>query len=251
MKYINNLQAPEPFFRAVKNDTYDSGGSDFTATSLANPPKVYALMKKYGEGLETEANTRVASLIGQAIHKLAERAARPGIDLVEQRYFSKFLGYKVSAQIDLLEQDTGILYDWKSTKAYAFHQKTGAGQKPEYITQMNIGLELLRRNNLEARELHIIALLKDWDEKKAEADPGYPQSEVIEVSLPIWSREKTVAYIEERIQLHVKALKELPECSSKDTWGGNRCRRWCDVNSVCEQYKAVQALKTNKLFTKE
>ena len=240
MKITNKAKCPEPFYRAILNDSYNNGGSDFTATSLANPPRATALFKAFSEEIEIEAHTRTQSLIGQSVHFLAERAARKGVDIVEKRYFAYFnvddTNYVVSGQIDLFEPDTGILYDWKSTKTYAFHQRTGGGQKPEYIQQMNVCLHLMRMNGLDAKSLRIIALLKDWDEKKAQADAGYPQIEVFEVDIPIWPTMKTISYIEERIRLHVKARHFLPNCSKEDTWNGRRCERWCDSSTKCEPY---------------
>jgi hypothetical protein len=158
--------------------------------------------------------------------------------------------WTVSAQVDLYEPDTGNLYDWKTTKAYAFSKKAGSGRKPEWIEQMNIGAEIMRRQTtpIVPRSLQIIAMLKDWNKRDA-ATGSHPPSEVVAVELPLWEREKVVAHIEERIRLHVQARQKLPACTMKETWGGNRCGQWCDAASVCEQYKI--SLKTGIMLSKE
>lgn len=252
MKLTNKFGLPDAFFRAIQNDPYDSK-SDFSASSISNPARATALIAKHGADLEIDVSGRVAATIGQGAHSILERAARPAIDIIETRYMSTFtvdgLPYTVSAQIDLLEQDSGTLYDWKTTKSYAFHKKSGAGKKPDWIVQLNIGLELLRRNGLDAKSLQIIGLLKDWDKRKAATEQGYPPTEVMTVECPIWEREKTCAYIEERIRAHVAAKVELPQCSTKETWGGNRCGQWCDANSVCDQYQSM--LKTGLVKQEE
>ena len=245
MKYTNRYGLPEAFVRAVVNDTYSKGHSDFSATGLAEPARASALKSQFNGSLEVDVSTRVAAIIGQGTHSTAERAARPGIDLCEERLFAEFnvdgARYIVSAQLDLFEMDTGVLYDWKTTKAYAFSKAAGGGQKPEWQQQLNVGAEILRRNGKEVKSLCIIALLKDWNKRDA-GKVGYPSAEVVSVVLPLWHSSKTVDYIEARTRAHVLAKVTLPLCTSSETWGGRKCGSWCDASSVCEQYQG--ALKT-------
>lgn len=247
MKYSNKYGLPQVFVRAVENDPYDKGESDFSATGLAEPPRASALKAQFKDELLVDVSSRVASIIGQGTHSIAERAARPNLDLCEDRLFAEFtvdgVKYIVSAQLDLFEKDTGNLYDWKTTKAYAFSKKAGSGKKPEWIQQLNVGAELLRRNGFEPKALFIIALLKDWN--KREAGGSHPESEVVSVELPMWEPLQTEIYIEERIRAHVKARAALPDCTPKETWGGNRCGQWCDANTVCTQYQ--EQIKTGLL----
>lgn len=242
--YSNVHGLPQAFVRATVNDPYDKGESDYSATGLSEPPRCSALMEKFRGSPEliVDVSSRVAAIIGQGAHSIAERAARPGVDLCEKRLFAKFevdgKAYTISAQLDLYETDTGVLYDWKTTKAYAFSKKAGSGKKPEWITQLNIGAELLRRQpeGYEPKALSILAMLKDWKE----GDASHPESEVVAVDLPMWPREKVVAFIEERIRLQVAARIELPQCTSAETWGGRKCPKWCDAKTVCDQYKNLQ-----------
>lgn len=245
MKYTNKYGLPNVYCRAAMNDPYNKGPSDFSSTGLGAPPRQTALLALYPDKVEVDVSSRVAAIIGQGTHSVAERAVRPGIDMCEERIFASFevdgTAYTVSAQLDLFEKDTGILYDWKTTKAYAFSKKAGSGKKPEWIEQLNIGAELLRRNGYMPLELQIIAMLKDWNKREA-GSAGMPESEVLAVKLPLWTSEEATAHIENRIRLHVAARTHLPECNSKETWGGNRCGQWCDASSVCEQYQEM--LKT-------
>lgn len=245
MKITNRFNLPNVFVRAVENDPYDKGESDFSATGLSEPPRASALKIQFEGKLEVDASSRVAAIIGQGAHTIAERAARPNLDICEKRFFAPFnvdgAEFVISAQIDLFEKDTGALFDWKSTKAFAFSKKAGGGQKPEWITQMNIGAEIMNRNGIEVKSLHIIALLKDWEERKAMSG-DHPKTEVVAVDLPLWEMANTVRYIEDRIRAHVTARAVLPLCTSSENWQGRKCGKWCDVSSVCEQYQ--QSLKT-------
>lgn len=240
MRITNKFGLPEAFVRAVINDPYDRGDSDYSATSLETPARAMALIAQNSDKIEIDASTKVAVIIGQGAHKIAERAARPGIDICEKRYFAKFnvdgIEYTVSAQIDLYETDSGCLYDWKSTKAFAFNKKSGGGKKPEWVSQMNIGAEIMRRNSIEPKSITIIALLKDWNKREAKTI-GYPPTEVMAVKLDLWTSEETTRYIEEKIRAHVKAKDTLPLCSSKESWSGRRCDGWCDAALFCSQYQ--------------
>lgn len=244
MKYSNKYNLPDVFVRAVVNDPYDNQGSDFTPSSLDDAPLAYALKKAYGDKLIVDVSSRVAAVIGQGAHSIAERAARPGLDLCEERLFSTFnidgKDYKISAAIDLYEKDSGYLYDWKTTKAYAFSKKAGSGKKPSWIAQMNIGAELLRRHGHAPSKLTIIAMLKDWSAHEA-GTAGCPEQEVTAVELPLWPSEQVVAYVTGRVRALTTATVKS-DCSSKDNWGGRRCAQWCDASSVCPIYQ--ESLKT-------
>jgi hypothetical protein len=242
IKYTNKHGLPEAFVRAAVNDPYDAGDCDFTPSSLGTPPRALALLRS-AESVEVDVSSRVDAIIGNGAHSIAERAARPGVDICEKRYFAKFevdgQTYTVSAQIDLYETDTGHLQDWKTTKAYAFSKK--AGGKAEWAEQMNICAELMRRNGLTPKKLTIIGMLKDWNKKDAEAgDPGMPRVAVVAQEQVMWDSAAVVKHIEDRIRAHVAAKKELPACTPGETWGGRRCAQWCDASSVCDQFKQSQ-----------
>lgn len=249
MKYTNNYNLPEAFVRAIANDPYSREGSDFSPSSLALPSRAWALIERNYDRLTVDVSTRVASIIGQGSHLVAERAARSGVDIAEKRYFSEFCvddkTYKVSAQIDLFETNTGKLYDWKTAKTFAFFRKSGGGKKPEWIAQMNIGAELMRRNGLEPLSLTIIAFLKDWN-KGAILTPGYPQTEVMAVDLPMWPPGEVEKYIQNRIRSHVQAKDLLPMCTKEEAWYGRRCEQYCEAAQVCNQYH--ESRKTGIFF---
>lgn len=253
MKYTNKHGAPDAWFRAVANDPYDRGDT-YSPSMLNNPARATALLEQNPD-VEVDVSSRVAATIGQGAHAILERAARPGIDIVEKRFSRKIvvdgITYIVSAQVDLIETDVKRMSDWKTTKAYAFHAKTGRGKKPEWESQLNIGRWVLagQEDPIIIDELVIVGLLKDWDMRKAQTETGYPVTEIMQAQQKVWTLEETEAWIADRIRAIVAARKELPQCSMKETWGGNRCGRWCDASSVCEQYQ--ETLKTGILKKSE
>lgn len=218
MKITNNSNLPAALVKAIQNDPYDKGDSDFTATSLIKPARISALEARHAHEIEEEAEDGLYRLYGQVAHGILERANMA--DLAEKRFFSTFavdgVDYKISAQMDTLSITDGALSDFKFTTSWGF--KKNNPPKPEWIAQLNMQLELLRRNGMDAKSLQIIGLLRDWQIRDAAKDENYPQTPVAIQSIPMWTREQTVAFIEMRIAEHVKARMILPECSTDERW---------------------------------
>lgn len=218
MKLTNKSNLPEALVRALQNDSYDSGDSDFTATSLLKPPRVTALEKRHRHEIEEDAEDGLYRLYGQVAHGILERANMA--DLAEKRFFAEFTvdgkTYKVSAQLDTLSLTNGTLSDFKFTTSWGF--KANQPPKPEWVAQLNIQLELMRRNGLDANALQIIGLLRDWQIREAKFNKDYPQAPVSTLAIPMWSREQTTSFIGMRIKAHVDAQTNLPECTPDERW---------------------------------
>lgn len=212
----NRSNLPAALVNAMKNDPYDKGDSDFTATSLIKPARIVKLEKLHAHEISEDAEDGLYRLYGQVAHGILERAN--DIDLAEKRFFSTFnvngKDYKVSAQLDTLSLTDGMLSDFKFTTSWGF--KTNVPPKPEWVAQLNIQLELLRRNGLDAKSLQIIGLLRDWQINQAKADVFYPQAPVATQPIVIWSREQTISFIKMRIAAHVD--KELAQCDEGERW---------------------------------
>lgn len=215
VKITNASNFPDALVRAVQNDGYDKGDCAFSVTELLKPPRLRALLVKHAEEMEEDVEDRIFALLGQVVHGILERAN--ALDLCEKRFFASFDGYVVSAQIDSLELDSnGVLTDWKCTTAYKF--KEGEPPDFEYEAQVNMQLEILRQNGLNAKALQIVGILRDYSPAKRRQDPQYPRKRVKKMPLRMWSREEAVAFIKKRIRLHVAAGESLPECTGEERW---------------------------------
>lgn len=235
MKLTNKYNLAQPIVDAVTNDKYDKGECDFSVTELIKPARVRALEKEYWNVLEEDVSDRGWSLIGQISHTLLERANRT--KLVEKRFFGEIDGYKISGQIDSLCLENGILQDYKTSAAYAFF--SNRPPKEEWVAQLNMQLELLRQNDLDAKSLEIVGIVRDFQLSKV-GTSGYPKHMFPIVPIPLWDREKTRDYMSERIKAHIKAIKDLPRCTAAEAWAGRRCKDYCLVSQYCAQYKKAQ-----------
>jgi hypothetical protein len=215
VKITNKSNFPEALVKAVVNDSYNKGACDFSVTELLKPPRQRALMIKHAEELEEDVEDRIWALLGQVVHGILERANMA--DLCEKRFFATIDGFIVSAQIDSLSLDgNGVLTDWKCTTVYKF--KDGEPPPDDYVAQLNMQLEILRQNGLDAKALQIVGILRDYSPSKSRTDYGYPKKRVVKMPLPMWSREQTVSFMKERIALHLGAEKSLPECTGEERW---------------------------------
>lgn len=214
MNLTNKSNLPEAIIKALQNDGYNSGDSDFTATSLLKPARLAALEKRHKDEAQEDAEDGLYRLYGQIAHGILERANEA--DLSEKRFFAEFKGYKVSAQIDTLSLKDGVLSDFKFSTAWGF--KKDSDPKPEWCAQLNIQLELMRANGLDAQKLQIVGLLRDWQISKAKEDSNYPQKPIVILDIPMWSRKTTQLFIEMRIAAHVAAEVSLPECTPEERW---------------------------------
>ncbi len=225
MRGLTNISGlPDALIKAMENDPYSSGGSDYTATSLIKPVQIKALEDRHADKIQEDAEDGLYRLYGQVAHGILERANR--IDLAEKRFFSTFtVGGKdfiVSAQLDTLSVTNETLSDFKFTTSWGF--KKSSPPKADWIAQLNIQLELMRRNGLDAKKLQIIGLLRDWQIRDSKTNPDYPPAPVAVLEIPMWSRAQTCSFIEMRIAEHEKAKitpdQMLPECSFEDRYAG-------------------------------
>lgn len=241
MKFSNQYNLPSPVLRAIENDPYTSAGSDISTTSLINPPQIEALKKRYEDQITEDASERIWSLLGQATHVIAERAA--GADVIpEKRYFAEAEGWKLSGQVDLIDGTT--LIDYKVTSVWTYLYKS---RLVEWAAQGNVNRWLYWKNTgAEITKLENILVLRDWSRRDAEKyseSKGYPPVQVVVQPLELWSLEKAESYIKARILLHQAARaaadENMPPCSDEERWLRNgkaaRCADYCPVSTFCHQ----------------
>lgn len=209
-----------------QNAKYDKGNSDRSVTQLIAPPQIDVLRKKYFSEMEKDISEEWWATFGSAIHYILEM----GVDHTqtpEERLFLNVNGWTISGAIDLQTPvEGGIrISDYKVTTAYPLTVTDG---KIEWEQQLNMQAYLVESNKgVKVVDVEIIAIVRDWDRKKAVIDLNYPAAPVVKVPVRLWSREEQEAYILERVALHQMADmasetgEDLPECSAEDRWVKN------------------------------
>lgn len=221
MKITNKFNVPETLFALASRDSYSKGKADYSVTEIISPPRIQRLRETHWHELEQDVADMLWSLLGSALHVVAERS-QVANHTTEERLYVKLNGVTLSGAIDL-QHDTGdgiIITDYKFTSAWAVRS-----DKPEWEQQQNIYKYLVETvKHTPVKALRICALIRDWSRREAAAKPDYPQSPIQIVELPMWTHQEAEAFIKERLELHRMAKvasdwgEELPACSEEDRW---------------------------------
>ena len=221
MNITNKFNLPQPFVDLVSGDTYSKGESDITTTGLAQPPKIAELTRRHSSEITMDASEKVWTMMGTANHYVLEQIAlrNPERYIIERRYYLDVDGVKLGGQIDLFDRETETLWDYKVSSVY----KAMSDDKLEWTKQANVNKLLCEHNGIHPKKLAILLVCKDWKRKEAEFKADYPKCAILEIPLPIWREEETLAYIKSRINLHnaAKLIEEedaIPVCTEEERW---------------------------------
>jgi len=220
MQITNELRLPESIVEAVKNDEYTRGDSDISVTQLIDPPQKIALIEANDDKIVEDASDRLWSLYGQLIHGLLERADTGAV--TEQRLYMEILGWKIGGQMDRLvigegkDPDALILEDYKFTTVYSVK---GGQPKKEWIEQQNCYAQILRSNGFKVDAINVVVIFRDWSKMKVLREQDYPRKQAVSIPIPLWTEERTLTFMRERVMLHqsVRAGNKI-ECTPDEQW---------------------------------
>ena len=223
MPVSNKFNLPEVVVRALTVDTYSRGNSDISITTLIDSPRIGILQKEHESEIEQDAVDFLWSRFGTSVHNMFEDAAE-GDDtcISEERLFNNVEGWTVSGAIDLqhIEPDGVVVSDYKVTSVWSVIY-----DKVEWHRQLNCYAWLVRHaKQLPVKQLRIIAILRDWQRRKAEEGGNYPESPIMIVDIPLWSDSEQDDYVDTRVRMHQSAHggwafdDELPNCSDSERW---------------------------------
>lgn len=228
MKITNTTGLPKIIEEWAKADSYERGTAEFTTTELIKPQRILALERKHRDEITVDVTELAWRLSGQAKHVIFERVAKQDPDryVAEQRYTMACAGTVISGQLDLLDKDEQVLYDYKESKVWK--EILGADDK-DWVAQANINAFLCYHiGNYPVKRLVNIVIYRDWAIRQAQRDSKYPQSPIKAWHLERWDHNRTLQYIQHRVKLHqaAGAAKNgtLPLCSPEERW--QRPSKW-------------------------
>ena len=240
MRLTNHYNLPEAMLN-VMGQFRKPQEKRISVTELVGAPLIRHLRMKHWEELEEDASELLWALLGQSVHYALEKGT-PLDAIQEERLEAKFGDIVISGQSDLWHRN--IIEDYKVTSTYAFL----LGDKPDWERQLNVYGYLWARNGFDVTGLKIRAILRDWVKSKSLQDESYPKIPFVTVNIPLWPIEKTEAYIQERIRLH---LAEPTECTPEEKWtrpttyavmknGAKRASRVLDTQEESEKWMGDQ-----------
>ena len=221
MKITNKFNVPETLVALATRDYYTKGKSDYSVTEIISPPRIQRLRRKHFEEIEQDVSDMLWMLLGTALHVVAERSEVLG-HTNEERLSAGINGIILSGAIDLQKDDEdGVtITDYKFTSAWAL-----MNDKPEWEQQQNIYKYLVERvKKKPVKGLKICALIRDWSRRDAQNKSDYPQAPIQVIDIPMWTFDRTEAFIKERVEMHRDSKvsadwgDELPLCSEEERW---------------------------------
>jgi hypothetical protein len=222
MKTTNQFNLPDPVFKALTNDTYTTGDSNRSITTLIDSPRIRIQKSELSEVIYEDASEKIWSILGTAVHNIFEDHAE-GNYLSEERLFVDINGWKVSGAIDIqkTEDDGSVtIMDYKCTSVWSV-----IFDKVEWHNQLNAYAYLVRKaKKVKVNKLQIVAVLRDWKKREAQMKDDYPYAPIMIVDVPLWDEAVAAEYVEGRVKLHQDAEfsrlvgEDLPLCSDKERW---------------------------------
>lgn len=265
MKITNHFGIPEPLVALASKEYYTKGKADYSVTEIMSPPRIQRLRRIYQQDITQDATDMLWSLLGSALHVVAERSEIAS-HINEERLFIEVDGVVLSGSIDLQKQVKGgvELADYKFTSVWAV-----MNDKPEWEQQLNVYAWMVSKvKNLQVKKLQICAILRDWSSRKAQTESDYPKAQIQMIDIPIWDLKKTEQYIKERIELHREAKvladwgSELPKCTDEERWlrstvyavkkeGNKKAVKLFEVKDDADQFVANADEKDRKKLSVE
>jgi hypothetical protein len=245
MRITNSLGLPQSVFEALCNKEYSKEGADISVTELIDSPRVRVLKKQNFDKIEFEAETLLASFLGTCFHKGIEAGTKTGT--AERRLAIDVNGWKLSGGMD--HYHDGVLTDYKTATTWKTMLDCADGRIEDFENQLNVYAHILRENGHPVKKLMLFVLFKDWNNGSFGQNVrrgnifvpnergGYPERTWVHFEVPLWPANVASAYVLARVAIHQAAEKELPLCTQKEIWKGNRCKKYCLASQFCTQFQ--------------
>lgn len=123
----------------------------------------------------------------------------------------------ISGTFDLYDKHTGILYDYKFCSVYQWIFQEA---RKKWEEQTNIYAYMLRTTmGLNVTGIRVVAFFRDWNAGKLMQGGNYPDMQIKEIIIPLWSDEKVKDMIDYYLNIHRQAeAGNVPECSGEVRW---------------------------------
>lgn len=223
MKFTNNTGLPPSIVNAVSRQFHRKG--DYSITELLAPVQQVILKNRHDADITEDVSERIWALMGSAVHEVLQKGADKNT-LTEEMLSLEIAGKKITGQPDFY--DGSIIQDYKFTSAWTLVYGDRAA---EHEAQLNCYAYLFRAHFFKVEKVQIVYILRDWSKNKTK-DEGYPKAQVVVKDFSLWSDDKALRFITEKVEA-LKAAEDanavLPNCTSAEQW------RTSDVYAVMKE----------------
>ena len=215
-----NLPAP---WVAAATPTHEYTPKRYSVTTILKGPREIMLTRRHDAEITIEAANQLWAIFGTAVHEVLEKA--PATETQHKEMFHTMDvpgtdGYKLSGIIDLYDEATKTVIDYKTTSVWKVVKK----EYEDYRKQVLFYCVLLRANGHEANAGEVVLMLRDWSPTKAKTEGDYPKLQVFSLHWDFTEEEIAAAAeeISERfariIECETLPDEELPLCTEKERW---------------------------------
>lgn len=283
LKYLPRPDLPPVMWRAFTEQDYAREMSEFyeglpkeqralksfSTTTLPRAPRQVVLFSRHSHKIAVDpVKSNFWKFFGSLVHLLLERRSGQ-TDIAERRFAEVLDGFKGKKKYLLVgkpdvyhpeenvimsEQDVlarvaaRTLMDYKVTSTYAIM----SGEKFEHHAQGNINRWLLEKAGMKVDHIRNLMIFRDWRANLVKDGSNYPKEQVMLVDIPMWSREKTEAYIRERIQIHADAENTLDDklafCTDEERWVSEALHKAIKIDPKTGELQKVSKFKSNSLL---
>jgi hypothetical protein len=160
------------------------------------------------------------------------------IVVYQEQRLSRNLGkWVISGKPDFIGD--GILEDFKSTGVYAYIK----GRNEEKYCKQGSIYRWLAPDIIKSDYIIIQFIFTDWSKLRSMTEEKYPKSRILAHKVPLWSLEKTEAYIMGKLaqfeELYEAVQSDIPECTQEELW---------QDPSVFKYYKKPGAKRSTRNF---
>ncbi len=234
-----------PLLRAIIGQNRESKPDIWHVTEILDPPQPVYLRRN--RDYYASPYSFVWAIFGSAVHNILERHGDNSTDemptnyVVEKKFEVPILDVTLTGRIDLYDSGEKIIWDYKTIKEYSVKLMKQGVWDNKYKDQLNI----YRAYGFpEADKLMLECIIKDWG-VASEFKP------VEDIEVPIIEVEKVKIMAEQLLQEHLDAqIGAYRNCTDAERWINNnpksrnykipiRCRDFCPVSTICEQYNAA------------
>lgn len=258
MKYVKTNIHPV-LRKFLLRDEYDHPDG-ISATGLAESTRVIVLKERHKEEITSDYRMGWRAQIGTAVHAMMEDVVDDGEK--EERLYMYIGDQLVSGKFDLLiptDHGTYEIHDYKTTQPYQFEKEKQLVDKEQgcvaYLKKWQKQMSVYKLLLTESKGIKIESsatihcFCMNWDVRQSKR-PFYPKFELFSVQVPLLDCHETLQQMRLKVE-EIAAARlvpdfKLPDCTSEDTWEGNRCcfkQRgdgrwqipWCPVYKWCGQ----------------
>lgn len=212
---------PKPLLRLIESDT-KVRRADFSITELIQPPRITQLWRRHSDNVVIDPRKRLWACFSKVLHRILSEH-EGSTEFAEEVLVAKLsvgdTEVKISGEPDLFDADSLLLIDYKLTSVWAVLE----GIREDWEKQLNCYRWLYKNSGgFEVKGLQIVAMLRDWSQAEQNRIANYPAADIVTFNVPMWSLDKTEAFIRERVKMHDHAQYALDSgltpCTDNERW---------------------------------